>query len=253
MKDPAGRVLVIIPTYNERENLDIAVAGLREHVPHADVLVVDDGSPDGTGEIADAMAAATAGQTGGAVHVLHRSGKQGLGKAYLAGFAWGIEQGYDTLVEMDADGSHRAADLPAVLAGLDGADLVIGSRWVPGGSVQNWPLSRMILSRGANTYTRLAMGLPVKDATAGFRAYRATLLADLGLDDVASAGYCFQVDMTWRVAARGGRIREVPITFVERVRGESKMSSGIVVEALGRVTLWGLQARAQQISRLVRR
>lgn len=246
------RVLVVVPTYDEAQTLPGTLGRLRAAVPDADVLVVDDGSPDGTGELAERMAADDA-----AVHVLHRSGKQGLGKAYVAGFGWALERGYDVVVEMDADGSHQPEQLPRLLEALPvlgdpgasaaPADLVIGSRWVPGGSVVHWPWHREVLSRGANTFTRIAMGLPVKDATAGFRAYRAPMLASLHLDEVESQGYCFQVDMTWRVHLAGGVIREVPIEFVERVQGRSKMSNRIVVEALVRVTQWGAARRWSQL------
>ncbi|GEN78902.1 polyprenol monophosphomannose synthase [Actinotalea fermentans] len=249
------RVIVVVPTYDEAETLPGTLARLRAAVPEADVLVVDDGSPDGTGELAERAATVDP-----AVHVLHRSGKQGLGKAYVAGFAWALERGYDVVVEMDADGSHQPEELPqllAVMAGVDGAqpraDLVIGSRWVPGGSVVNWPWQREVLSRGANTFTRIAMGLPVHDATAGFRAYRAPVLASLRLDEVESQGYCFQVDMAWRVHLAGGVIREVPIEFVERAQGRSKMSNRIVAEALVRVTAWGVARRASQVRSGLRR
>jgi dolichol-phosphate mannosyltransferase len=183
---------------------------------------------------------------------MRRTGKQGLGTAYLAGFRWGLDRGYDVLVEMDADGSHRPEQLPLLLARTAEADLVVGSRWVRGGRVVNWPRNREILSRGANIYTRLAMGVPLRDATAGFRAYRAAMLDKLDLSSVASHGYCFQIDMSWRVDEAGGRIVEVPITFVERTVGESKMSRGIVFEALSRVTIWGVQRRAAQLGRLLR-
>lgn len=244
-----GRVLVVVPTYNEAQSLPGTLARLRAAVPTADVLVVDDASPDGTGRLADEIAAGDP-----AVHVLHRAGKQGLGRAYVAGFGWGLERGYDVLVEMDADGSHQPEDLPRLLAALDddGADLVIGSRWVPGGRVENWPWHRLVLSRGANTYTRLAMGLPVRDATAGYRAYRARVLARVRLDEVQSQGYCFQVDMTWRALRAGAVVREVPITFVERAAGRSKMSNRIVVEALVRVTGWGVARRAGQAAGALR-
>ena len=240
-------VLVVVPTYDEAQTLPGTLARLRAAVPEADVLVVDDGSPDGTGDLAERAAAEDA-----AVHVLHRSGKQGLGKAYVAGFGWALARGYDVVVEMDADGSHQPEELPRLLdafgAGTPGerVDLVIGSRWVPGGRVVNWPWHREVLSRGANTFTRVAMGLPVRDATAGFRAYRAPVLAGLHLDEVASAGYCFQIDMAWRVHLAGGVIREVPIRFVERQQGRSKMSNRIVVEALVRVTGWGVTHRWAQ-------
>lgn len=249
------KTLVVIPTYDEAQTLPGTLARLRAAVPDADVLVVDDGSPDGTGDLAEQAAAEDS-----AVHVMHRSGKQGLGKAYVAGFGWALEHGYDVVVEMDADGSHQPEQLPLLLKALDGVrkdgarpDLVIGSRWVPGGSVVNWPWHREVLSRGANTFTRIAMGLPVRDATAGFRAYRAGTLAQMHLDEVESQGYCFQVDMTWRVHLAGGVIREVPIEFVERVQGRSKMSNRIVVEALVRVTRWGAARRWAQLRGLFAR
>ena len=254
MTGAAGRVLVVVPTYDERDSLPRALAALRLHAPAADVLVVDDASPDGTGEIAERIAASDAAERGRqAISVLHRAGKQGLGTAYVAGFRWALERGYDAVVEMDADGSHRAEDLPRLLARVPDAALVIGSRWVRGGRVVNWPLHRQLLSRGANVYTRLAMGLPVRDATAGFRVYRAGTLRGLALDEVASHGYCFQIDMAWRVHQAGGRVVEVPITFVERAEGRSKMSQAIVVEALTRVTVWGARERLGQLRGALRR
>ncbi len=245
----SARVLVVVPTYNEKESIPGALSRLREHVPDADVLVVDDGSPDGTGQLVEQIAAdeRDAG-VARSVSVLHRTAKQGLGKAYVAGFGWALERSYDVIVEMDADGSHRAQDLPALLAALPDADLVLGSRWVPGGSVVNWPKNREVLSRGANTYTRLLLGIPVRDATGGFRAYRADLLRELALGDVASRGYCFQIDMTLRSLAAGARVVEVPITFVERELGASKMSRDIVVEALVNVTRWGMAERSRRVA-----
>ena len=236
MSDALGRVLVVVPTYDERENLRPIAERLFVAVPDADLLVVDDGSPDGTGELADQLA-----REDRRVHVLHRTEKAGLGAAYTAGFAWAREQGYDVVVEMDADGSHQPEQLPRLLAALQDADLVLGSRWVPGGEVVNWPASRELLSRGGNAYTRRVLGLPLQDATGGFRAYRRSVLDALPLGDVASQGYCFQVDLAWQTWCAGFRIVEVPITFVERVRGESKMSRAIVLEALWRVTWWGLR------------
>lgn len=232
---PQGRVLVVVPTYDERLNLEPVVERVRRAVPTADVLVVDDASPDGTGEIADRLAAEDR-----QVHVLHRVGKQGLGSAYLSGFGWGLQRGYDVLVEMDADGSHQPEQLPDLLAALEDADLVLGSRWVPGGSVVNWPRSRELLSRGGNTYVRVALGLGLRDATGGFRAFRRETLDKLDLDAVASQGYCFQVDLARRAVSQGLRVVEVPIEFVEREHGVSKMSGAIVREALWRVTVWGL-------------
>ncbi|MGN6301035.1 MAG: polyprenol monophosphomannose synthase [Angustibacter sp.] len=234
-------MLVVIPTYNERDNLGPIVGRLRTAVPGAAVLVADDGSPDGTGDLADELAAAD-----DHVHVLHRSGKQGLGAAYLAGFAWGLERGFDVLVEMDAAGSHQPEQLPSLLAALEHADLVLGSRWVPGGSVVNWPLHRKVISVGGTTYARLALGIPIRDVTGGYRAFRASTLRALDLHDVASQGYCFQIDLAWRAVQRGLRVVEVPITFVERERGESKMSGAIVRESLLRVSAWGAQQRLRQ-------
>jgi dolichol-phosphate mannosyltransferase len=231
-----GRVLVVVPTYNEIDNLAPLLDRLRTAVPDADVLVVDDGSPDGTGDLADRRAAADA-----SVHVLHRTAKQGLGAAYLAGFAWGLDRGYGVLVEMDADGSHQPEELPRLLRSLRHADLALGSRYVPGGSVVNWPRRRELLSRGANVYTRLALRLPVHDATGGYRAFRRATLERVDLAGVASQGYCFQVDLAWRAWRAGLRVVEVPITFVERERGASKMTLTIVGEALWRVTAWGAQ------------
>ncbi len=251
--DRAGwRALVAVPTYNERDSLPGALARLAEHVPDADVLVVDDGSPDGTADLAETISAED-GRDRTAIHVLRRTAKQGLGPAYVAAFRWALDHGYDVVVEMDADGSHRAEDLPALLARVDDADLVIGSRWVKGGRVVNWPLSREILSRGANTYTRLAIGLPVRDATAGFRAYRADLLRTLPLGEVASQGYGFQVDMTWRALRAGARVVEVPITFVEREQGVSKMSNSIILEAMVNVAKWGIAERSRQVAGAFRR
>jgi dolichol-phosphate mannosyltransferase len=235
----AGTTVVIIPTYNERDNLDSIVARTRQAVPTADVLIVDDNSPDGTGEMADKLAL-----TDGQVHVLHRTEKAGLGAAYLAGFAWALDRGYGVLVEMDADGSHDPAELPELLAALAGADLAIGSRWVTGGTVRNWPRSRAILSRGGNAYARIMLGLPVHDATGGYRAYRAETLREIGLDDVRSQGYCFQIELTLRTVRAGLPVAEVPITFTERTAGASKMNRAIVAEALWRVTLWSVTRRS---------
>jgi dolichol-phosphate mannosyltransferase len=246
--DQVDRVLVCIPTYNERENLPRIVARVRAAVPGADVLVLDDNSPDGTGAVADELVAADT-----QVHVLHRPGKQGLGNAYLAGFAWALGQGYGAIVEMDADGSHQPEQLPTLLAALPEADLVIGARWVRGGSVVNWPLHRKALSVGANIYTRALLGMPVHDATAGYRVYRASALRAIGMDHVASQGYCFQVDLTQRAVRLGLRVVEVPITFVEREIGDSKMSGDIMRESLHRITAWGLAHRADQVRRLRRR
>ena len=244
--DDVGRVLVVIPTYNERDNVEVIVGRTRAAVPRADVLVVDDNSPDGTGAVADALATADP-----SVHVLHRTDKTGLGAAYIAGFRWAADRGYDVVVEMDADGSHAPEQLPRLLEALRGADLVLGSRWVPGGAVENWPVSRKVLSRGGNWYTRMVLGLPLRDATGGYRAYRREVLEALPLDEVASQGYCFQVDLAWQAWRLGYTIREVPITFLERERGESKMSRSIVAEALLRVTAWGFRSRRSKERRAV--
>jgi dolichol-phosphate mannosyltransferase len=244
---PIVRVLVCIPTYNERENLPLVVGRIRASVPAADILVLDDNSPDGTGAVADGLAADDP-----QIHVLHRPGKQGLGVAYLAGFQWGLDEGYDAIVEMDADGSHQPEQLHRLLDALETADLVIGSRWVRGGSVVNWPLHRKALSVGGNLYTRALLGMPVHDATAGYRAYRSSALRVIGLREIASQGYCFQVDLTRRSIAHGLRVREVPITFVEREIGDSKMSGDIMRESLQRITIWGLHHRADQLRRVPR-
>jgi glycosyltransferase involved in cell wall biosynthesis len=241
--DVSDRVLVCIPTYNERDNLPSTLERLRAANPAVDVLVIDDGSPDGTGDLADEAAAADP-----RIHVLHRTEKSGLGTAYVVGFGWGLDRGYDVLVEMDADGSHQPEELPRLLAALDpsispAADLVLGSRWVEGGVVRNWPRSRLLLSRGGNAYVRIALGLPQRDATGGYRAYRSEVLRKLELSEVASQGYCFQVDLVWKAWRAGFTVVEVPITFIERTLGESKMSKSIVAEAFWRVTWWGLRSR----------
>ena len=237
-RGPLGRVAVIMPTYNERENLESIAARVRGSVPDADLLVVDDNSPDGTGDLADKLAAGDE-----HIHVLHRPGKGGLGAAYIAGFGWALEQGYGVLVEMDADGSHQPEDLPRLLTALQDADLVIGSRWVPGGTVRNWPKSREMLSRGANTYARLMLRVPVRDTTAGYRAYRAQTLRAIDLGSVQSQGYCFQIDLTRRALNAGLTVVEVPITFVDRTRGASKMSRAVMAEAFWRVAQWGIADR----------
>lgn len=249
MDERLGAVVVVIPTYDERDNLARIVARLHASVPDAHVLVVDDSSPDGTGELADELAAADP-----RVHVLHRAGKEGLGAAYIAGFGWALAREYGVVVEMDADGSHAPEQLPDLLAALDGGaggeerpDLVLGSRYVPGGRVVNWPRHREWLSRGGNLYCRLALGVPLRDITGGFRAYRRRVLEKLAFDEIASQGYCFQVDLAWRAAQAGFRVLEVPITFTERALGQSKMSGSIVREALWRVTRWGARHRLSQL------
>lgn len=243
-----GRILVIIPTYNERENVQRITSRVRSAVPEAHILVADDNSPDGTGALADELAVED-----DHIHVLHRLGKEGLAAAYMAGFAWGLERGYDVLIEMDADGSHKPEQLPTMLDALRDADLVLGSRWIEGGEVVNWPKSREFLSRGGNLYTRLALDVPLHDATGGYRVFRASTLRSLELHNVASQGYCFQVDMARRCVQAGLRVTEVPITFVEREYGTSKMSGSIVREALWRVTVWGAQERAAKVRGAVAR
>ena len=248
-QDRDHRVLVIVPTYDERENLPLIVGRIHAALPTVDVLVADDASPDGTGALADELAAAD-----GRVQVLHRPGKQGLGAAYLDGFRWGMKRGYDVLVEMDADGSHPPEQLPDLLERIDaGADLVLGSRWVPGGSVVNWPRYRELISRGGSLYARLALGIDLRDATGGYRAFRRATLEKLDLQDVESQGYCFQIDLAQRALRRGLRVDEVPITFVERELGDSKMSNAIVAEAFLRVTRWGVEHRLHQVRDLVHR
>jgi dolichol-phosphate mannosyltransferase len=247
MTGDLGRVLMVVPTYNEADNLEWIIGRLRETHPGVDVLVVDDGSPDGTGAIADRLAAADAG-----VHVLHRLEKSGLGAAYLAGFAWALEAGYDVVGEMDADGSHQPEQLVRLLTALADADLVIGSRWVPGGSVVNWPLRRELLSRGGNLYVRVLLGIDVRDATAGFRLFRRTALEKIDLGSVRSTGYVFQTDLVTRCLRSGLTVREVPIEFVERVRGDSKMSGAVATESLRRITSWGLRERRDQLRRTLR-
>jgi dolichol-phosphate mannosyltransferase len=241
-------VLVVIPTYNERENLGPILDRLQKVLPDVHVLVVDDGSPDGTGELADDRAAAN-----DHVHVMHRTEKAGLGAAYIAGFRWGLAREYKTIVEMDADGSHAPEDLPRLLDAVGDADLAIGSRYVPGGAVVNWPLKRQVLSRGANIYSQVALGMRTRDITAGFRAYRRPVLEKLALDEVNSHGYCFQIDLTLRTADAGFEIVEVPITFTEREIGESKMDGSIIREAFLRVATWGVERRWQQLRRLIKR
>lgn len=243
-----GRILVIIPTFNELETIMPIVGRVRASVPEAQILIVDDNSPDGTGAVADALSAEDQ-----AVHVMHRLGKEGLGAAYLAGFGWALQEGYDVVVEMDADGSHQPEQLPLLLEALRDADLVLGSRWVEGGQVENWSKGRELLSRGGSLYSRILLGIPIHDTTGGFRAFRSDALRQLDLHEVASAGYCFQVDLAWRATQRKLRVREVPITFVERTAGTSKMSQRIVVEALWRVTLWGMDDRITRLRRRAQR
>jgi dolichol-phosphate mannosyltransferase len=246
--DELEPVLVVIPTYNERDNLGPIIKRLHAALPEVHALVVDDGSPDGTGELADELAAADP-----RVHVLHRTEKAGLGPAYIAGFGWALERDYQVVVEMDADGQHAPEDLGRMLDALTQADLVIGSRYVSGGRVENWPKSRLFLSWGANLFAKIALGARVNDMTGGFRAFRRTTLEGLKLHNVASQGYCFQIDLGWRTIEAGFRVVEVPITFTERERGKSKMSGDVIREALIRVTKWGVRRRLTQLGLLRRR
>jgi dolichol-phosphate mannosyltransferase len=244
-----GRVLVVIPTYNEADNIRKIAGRVRSAVPDVDILVTDDNSPDGTGVIADELSVAD-----DHIFVLHRAGKEGLGAAYKAGFAWAKNKGYDAVVEMDADGSHAPEELPKLLDALRETDAVLGTRYIPGGSVHNWPLRRLLLSRGGNIYIRLALGLPFRDATGGYRVYRMPVLDAINVDSVASTGYSFQVELAWRTYRNGFRMAEVPITFTEREHGVSKMSGNVFKEQLLRVTGWGLTARREALmSRLGRK
>lgn len=244
---PLDKVLVIIPTYNEIDNIDLITSRLRRSVPSVEILVVDDNSPDGTGRRADELAASD-----GNIHVLHRLGKEGLSAAYVAGMTWGLDRGYDVIVEFDADGSHQPEELPRVLAALRDADMVKGSRWVKGGSVVNWPLQREVLSRAGSIWTRLMLGIPVKDITGGLNAFRADCLRTI-LPLVDAQGFGIQRDLTWQAHRNGFRITEVPIEFVERERGNSKMGSDVVIEALKKTTLMGLEHRGAQARALARR
>jgi len=237
---PAVKALVVLPTYNEAENILIVLGLVREHVPDAEVLVVDDGSPDGTADLAEGWGK----EHDGGVSVLRRTEKSGLGSAYRAGFTWGLERGFDILIEMDSDLQHDPAMLPALIHTIqDGADLCIGSRYAPGGSVPGWRWSRRLLSQGGNIYASMVLGIHVRDSTAGFRAYSAPALRKLELDAVKADGYGFQIEMAYAVGRTGGRIVEVPVAFGSRERGSSKMSSFIVFEALAMVTWWGIRDR----------
>ncbi len=225
--------LVCLPTYNEKENLDAIVAAILAAAPAADVLVIDDNSPDGTGAIADRLAEDPR------VHVLHRAGKAGLGKAYLAGFAWALERGYRLVMEMDADFSHDPKYLPAMVAAAADADLVLGSRYVPGGGTVNWGLGRKVLSQGGSLYARTILGLRVRDLTGGFKCFRREVLEAIDLPSVACTGYAFQIELTYRAVRRGFKVVEVPIVFADRRVGQSKMSKRIVLEALRKV--WSIR------------
>ncbi|WP_240311713.1 polyprenol monophosphomannose synthase [Nocardioides houyundeii] len=240
-----GRTVMVVPTYNEASNLAWIVERLRKAQPEVHVLVVDDGSPDGTGKIADELA-----ESDDHVHVLHRTEKAGLGAAYVHGFKVALAQGYDVIGEMDADGSHQPEQLQRLIDALaEGADLVIGSRWVRGGSIVNWPKSREALSRGGNLYVRLLLGIRVKDATAGFRLFRRSTLETIDLDTVRSTGYVFQTDMAYRTLSHGMSVVEVPIDFIERQRGDSKMSKDVATESLKLITRWGLAERRDRLRR----
>lgn len=237
--------VVVMPTYNERENLSAMLDRIRRAVPEVHVLVVDDGSPDGTGQLADDAAA-----TDEHVHVLHRASKAGLGAAYRAGFAWALEHGFERVGEMDADGSHLPEQLDRLIAALDdGADLAIGSRWVAKGTTVNWPTSRKVISRGGSAYARILLGLRQRDVTGGYRLFRAGTLRAINYDEVLSQGYCFQIELLWRSSQAGLRIAEVPITFVERLNGVSKMSRSIVFEAVWRVALWAVASLPSRLRR----
>jgi dolichol-phosphate mannosyltransferase len=228
--------LIVVPTYNEGENLPMLLARIHEELPSGHVLVVDDNSPDGTGQLADDWAAKH-----DWVHVMHREGKQGLGTAYLAGFAWALERPYTHIFEMDADFSHPPERLPALLAATTDADLVLGSRWVAGGGTEGWPLKRQFLSRGGSFYARTVLGVSIRDLTGGFKCFRREALEAIDLSGVQTVGYGFQIELTWRVLEAGLKVVEVPITFVDRVKGASKMSGDIFMEALGLV--WKLRFR----------
>jgi dolichol-phosphate mannosyltransferase len=241
------RVLVVLPTYNEAENIEHVLGRIRSALPEGGILVVDDGSPDGTADSAERV-----GKELGGIEVLRRPRKAGLGSAYRAGFAWGLERGWDALVEMDADLSHEPEALPALVAPLEqGFDLSVGSRYIPGGSIPNWAWHRRLLSEGGNRYASLMLALGVADSTSGFRAYRADMLRRIDLTRVRADGYGFQIEMVDQVRSRGGRVTEVPIRFVDRVEGKSKMSGRIVVEALFLVTWWGLLRAVSALRRLV--
>ena len=242
------RVLVIVPTYNELDNIARAIAEVGRALPDAGILVIDDGSPDGTADLVEGLRATVAG-----LHIVRRPTKSGLGSAYRAGFAWGMERGYDVMVEMDADLSHDPGALPELVAPIaDGHEVSIGSRYVPGGSIPKWKFHRHVLSKGGNRYASAVLGLQVADSTAGFRAYAATVLSRIALDRVKAEGYGFQIEMTYRARQAGASIVEVPIRFVDRELGESKMSSAIVVEALGLVTWWGAGRALRGLGRLAR-
>ncbi len=231
------KVLVVIPTYNERTNLPLLIPAVLGQDPRIEVLIVDDSSPDGTGELADELAVADP-----RVHALHRAAKEGLGKAYIAGFKWALERGYDFVFEMDADFSHDPKFIPEFLRAAEDADLVIGSRYKAGVNVINWPMSRLLLSIGANQYARWVTGLPLADSTGGFKCFRRQVLEAISLDRVRSNGYAFQIEMSFLAWKKGFRIKEIPIVFTDRVEGQSKMNKRIVREAIWMV--WWLRLRS---------
>ncbi len=238
--------LVVLPTFNEGESIQEVLRRTRTAVPDASILVVDDGSPDGTADLADKLGAEL-----GQIEVMRRSAPRGLGDAYRAGFAKGLADGFEVLVEMDSDLSHDPATLPLLLDAVEDHDLVIGSRYVPGGSIPQWAAHRRLLSKAGNVYSAKMLGVHVRDMTSGFRAYRAALLRAMDLDTVRADGYGFQIEMTYRAAQRGARIAEVPIRFVDREAGESKMSSGIILEALALVTWWGIHRFVRRVRSLI--
>lgn len=243
------RTIIVLPTYNEAENIEEVLRRIRAAAPAADVLVVDDSSPDGTGALAEAAAAEL-----GQIKVLSRAAKDGYGRACVTGFEQAIREGYEIVVGMDADLSHDPASLPEIIAGVEaGNDLVVGSRYVRGGSIPNWPLHRRLLSRFGNAYARLVLRLPVHDATSGFRAYRTRMLADMDLQRIRSTGYGFLTEFVYRVSASGGRVIEIPIVFRDRERGTSKMSGKIIFETLLLVTLWGLRDTMRRAIRAIRK
>ena len=231
-----SRILIVVPTYNERENLSTLIELVHEQLSQAEILVVDDNSPDGTGDLADQIS-----QAHSWVHVLHRNEKEGLGRAYLAGFAWALERSYDLICEMDADLSHPAEALPRMISAVteEGADVALGSRWIEGGQVEGWPIRRKLLSKGGSFYARSVLGVTIKDLTGGFKCFKREVLETVGLDKVVTAGYGFQIELTWRALQAGFIVKEVPITFRDRVAGQSKMSTRIFVEALSLV--WKLR------------
>lgn len=228
------KILIIVPTYNEKENLPHLVVQIHHHLPQAHLLIVDDGSPDGTGELADQFA-----REDERIFVLHRTQKAGLGKAYIAGFQWGLERDYDFFFEMDADLSHPADALPRFLEAAEDADVILGSRWVEGGGVVGWPLKRQLISRGGSLYARSILGVSIRDITGGFKCFRRSVLEQIDLNQVVTVGYGFQIELTWRALKQGFKVVEVPILFTDRVAGESKMSTQIFIEALALV--WKLR------------